>query len=300
MADRLQGRDGGTIVYVHGASDRKDGVDKHVSAIEASLAQRGARLTVVAARWGEEAGPDLARVCHALPDVADIGSPCPDRESIGRVRSWVHVVAAAVVVLQYMHKGVGRRVSVWATDRLRDRREPWMQEILGVADVLAYQRSGEAVHSVVQQTLDGAAGDRPLIALGNSLGGIILFDVLRQPGGTKPDLFVTVGSQAPVLEAIGALGSGEHPPFQPWLNIYDPRDFFAFVAEPMWPDLPDIVDHRVDLGLGFPAVHGPAYFADQQVFDAIFGSPALLASPLAASAIDDEHGDDPAVRRDGS
>ena len=191
-----------------------------------------------------------------------------------------------------MHKGVGRRLGVWATDRLRDRREPWMQEILGVADVLAYQRSGEAIREVVQRTLDDLAGDRPLIALGNSLGGIILFDVLRQPGGAKPDLFVTVGSQAPVLEAIGALGSAEHAPFRPWLNIYDPRDFFGFVAQPIWPHLPDIVDERVDLGLGFPAVHGPAYLRDQQVYDAILrssGAQAARSGPSPASGAEQQH-----------
>jgi hypothetical protein len=156
-----------------------------------------------------------------------------------------------------------------------------MQETLGVADVLAYQRAGEAVPSVVRRTLESVADQRPLIALGNSLGGIILFDVLREPDAPRPDLFVSVGSQAPALQTIDALGSGDRPPFQPWLNIYDPRDFFAFVAEPIWPSGSDIVDHRVDLGLGFPAVHGPAYFSDPQVFDAILGSPVLAAFDAA-------------------
>jgi hypothetical protein len=260
-------------------------VNAHVARIEESLARRGARYEVLAARWGEVAGPDLSRVCHALPDTADVDGPCPDRTSIGSMRSWIHVVAAVAVVLQYMHKGVPRRVGVWATDRLRSRRESWMQEILGVADALSYQRSQGPIHSVVRETLQGARDRRPLIALGNSLGGIILVDLLRQPDAPRPDLLVTVGSQAPVLQTIKALGDDPSPPFQPWLNIYDPRDFFGFVAKPIWPDQPGIVDHRVDLGLGFPEVHGPAYFSAQSVFDAILAHPALVGERQGPEAM---------------
>jgi hypothetical protein len=279
MTDREQvAAAGGTVVYVHGASDRQRGVDEHVARIEASLARRGSRMRVLAARWGDEAGPDLKTVCHALPDSEAVDA-CPDQARIGTMRSWIHVVAAAAVVLQYLHKGVPRRVGVWATDRLRSRREAWMQEILGVADALAYQRDGAAIQAVVRSTLQGGAERRPLVAIGNSLGGIILFDALRLPDMPRPDLFVTVGSQAPVLRTIHALGDDEPPPFQPWLNIYDPRDFFAFVAERVWPAESGIVDRRVDLGLGFPAVHGPAYLSDPTVFDAIFEHPALAGPP---------------------
>jgi hypothetical protein len=121
------------------------------------------------------------------------------------------------------------------------------------------------------------AADRggPVIALGNSLGGIVLVDLLRQPGAPRPDLLVTVGSQSPVLQTFDGLGDDPAPPFQPWLNVFDRRDFFGFVAQPVWPDQPGIRDVQVDLGLGFPDVHGPAYFDHPAVLEAIFTHPAL-------------------------
>ena len=70
---------------------------------------------------------------------------------------------------------------------------------------------------------------------------------------------------------IGALGAAATDrPFQPWLNVYDPRDFVAFIAEGVWPGETGIVDHEVDLDIGFPHAHGPTYFMRPDVFPAIF------------------------------
>jgi len=45
-----------------------------------------------------------------------------------------------------------------------------MMEILGVADILVYQRAGQKIRDDVKALLVRQAGDdRPLIALGNSL-----------------------------------------------------------------------------------------------------------------------------------
>ena len=90
---------------------------------------------------------------------------------------------------------------------------------------------------------------------------------------------MTVGSQSSIMRAIRALDDeGSLPPFQPWLNIFDHRDFLAFVAQPIWPDAPGIQDHPVDLDLGFPEVHGQAYLSAPSVFDAILGHPALASA----------------------
>jgi hypothetical protein len=266
----------GTIVYVHGASDRAAGVHEHVRRIRASLAARGADLRVEAADWGEAVGPSLDHVLEAVPPVSDASGPVlPASQLRGRSRL-LQAAAAGVVALQYVNVTAPKRVRIWATDVLSHRRAGLMQEILGLADVLVYQRAGDAIRDVVRARLAAVTdAERPLIALGNSLGGIILVDVLREPGAPRPDLLVTVGSQAPVLQTFGALGIDTSPPFQPWLNIYDERDFFAFVAQPVWPDEPGIRDHRVDLGLGFPEAHGPAYLAHPAVFEAIFAHPAL-------------------------
>jgi len=264
----------GRIVYVHGASDRGPGVADHVRRIRESLSKRGTDYEVVAANWGDEVGPNLDNVLLATPgDRTKPTRPATEEKGVGRL---VQGLASAIVAAQYVNVNAPNWLRVWATDRLLHRRDALMMEILGVADVLVYQRAGQKIRDHVKALLTREAGDeRPLIALGNSLGGIVLVDLLRETGAPRPDLLVTVGSQSSVLQAITALGDDPSPLFVPWLNIYDRRDFLGFVAQPVWPQVASIEDQRVDLGLGFPEVHGPAYFSDAKVFDAIFAHPAL-------------------------
>jgi hypothetical protein len=201
--------------------------------------------------------------------------PATRERGLGRV---VQAAAGGIVALQYLNVKAPARVRVWATDQLIQRRDALMQEILGVADVLVYQRAGNAIREHVAKALAAVTdARRPLVALGNSLGGIILFDLLRETASPRPDLLVTVGSQAPLLQTFGGLGVDARPPFQPWLNIYDRRDVLAFIAAPVWPGERGIEDVRVDLGLGFPEVHGPAYLSEPSVFDVILGRPEVAA-----------------------
>jgi hypothetical protein len=266
--------DGGTFVYVHGASDRRAGVEEHVRRIASSLEARGSGWRVDAAYWGDEAGPALDRVLTALPGGGET-SAVPATRLRGRSRL-VQAAAAVIIALQFVNVRAPTWLRVRATDVLLGKRAGLMREILGLADVLVYQRAGDAIREVVRARLQEAADHGgPVIALGNSLGGIVLVDLLRRPGAPRPDLLVTVGSQASVLQTFGGLGPDPAPPFQPWLNIYDRRDFFGFIAQPVWPDQPGIEDVAVDLGLGFPDVHGPAYFDHPAVFEAIFAHPAL-------------------------
>ncbi len=268
----------GTIVYVHGASDRADGIAEHVRRIRESLKVRGTEYQVVAASWGDEVGPKLTEeVLKATPTRHDRTKPATAATELKRMSRLIQGAAAGIVALQYVNVNAPRRLRVWATDRLLYRRDGLMLEILGLADVLVYQRAGQTIRDHVRNVLtDHQVDGRPLIALGNSLGGIILVDLLREPDAPKPSLLVTVGSQSSIMRAIRALDDEESPPpFQPWLNIYDQRDFLGFMAQPIWPDAPGIQDHPVDLQLGFPEVHGPAYFSEPAVFDAIFSHPAL-------------------------
>ena len=92
------------------------------------------------------------------------------------------------------------------------------------------------------------------------------------------------------MDALDPLGqAGAPPPFQPWLNIYDRRDFLSVVAGPVWPSERGIVDGEVESGLGFLDSHGIAYLSNREVFRIIREHPALSAH--------DEQDGPPAARR---
>jgi hypothetical protein len=143
-----------------------------------------------------------------------------------------------------------------------------------LGDILYYEKRGEKIREVVAGALAGVE-KRPLVALGHSLGGIILVDVLTQAKPPAVDALVTVGSQSPVLYAIDALDrirrreTGPSPtPFVPWLNIYDRSDFLAFVARPLFSGISDIRDEEVVSQVPFPPAHS-AYFFQQRTYDLI-------------------------------
>lgn len=393
----LQGvSDRGTVVYVHGASDRAAGVAAHVARIEEQLALHEMPFDVLASGWGDAVGATLDRIGLAIPggpastiatdqasmplanlltegplseldrmagpgstDDASLAastevprdadrllaiaqgpadgalnsaaaacraaaatvqaSPeyamarCADVPEVDLVAATARAVAAtaavevppagpvapvsfaqsvevdiaqavlamaaATLLAGYVGVDVGPGLRRWATDALVPHRARIMMEtFLGPADILRYLSDGEPMRRFVAGTMGEAlARGGPVVAIGNSLGGIILVETLAAPDGPRPDLLVTVGSQSPLLMTIGALGalgepgeaSGDRLPFQPWLNVYDPRDFLAFVARPVWPDQSGIRDLAVDNGAGFPDSHGATYLSRPELYQAI-------------------------------
>ncbi|MET0771811.1 MAG: hypothetical protein ABWZ82_01900 [Candidatus Limnocylindrales bacterium] len=203
--------------------------------------------------------------------------------------------AVAVVVLDnVLGEGqVPALVGLMATDALRRaRRELMSTGILGIADILLYQRNGHAIRRYVTGALRRAratethlqaAGQSEgrVVALGNSLGGIILADTLAGSAGGDCDAFVTMGSQPGALKVLGALGKAASArAFEPWINIYDPRDFMGFKVTGLWPDATRLEDVEVDLGRGFPHSHGKSYYEP--------GSPAIrvMLERLGPLAVD--------------
>ena len=192
----------------------------------------------------------------------------------------VMILAAGTLLAGYVGINPGNSLKLWATDVLVPHRSEIMHaSLLGVADVLLYQRNGGPIRQVVADAVGRAMADgRPVVALGNSLGSEIIVSAMMAEGAPRPDLVVTVGSQASLLQAIGALAEpGSPPPFQPWLNFYDRRDFLGFVSAPVWPDQPGIMDVAVDFELGFPDSHGATYLSHPPIYDAI--QAALLQVP---------------------
>ena len=124
-----------------------------------------------------------------------------------RIAEAVMGAALATILAGYLGIDVGPDLKRWATDVLVPHRARLVREAgLGPADIVLYQRSGERIRQVVADKLiEALARGGPVIALGNSLGGIILVDLLAQPDSPKPQLLTTVGSQAPLLATFGAL-----------------------------------------------------------------------------------------------
>jgi hypothetical protein len=141
----------------------------------------------------------------------------------------------------------------------------------GIGDILFYQRRGEEIRQMVADALTSAEG--PVVAVGHSLGGIILVDLLTGSIPQGVDLLFTAGSQSPLFYAVDALASlrPNHPtpvPFTPWVNVYDRRDLLAFCAGQIFAGHGGggITDHEVDSGVPFPAAHS-AYWNNGAVYD---------------------------------
>jgi hypothetical protein len=137
----------------------------------------------------------------------------------------------------------------------------------GIGDILLYQRRGADILACIAADL--AACKPPIIAVGHSLGGIILVDLLSRSSAPAVDLLVTVGSQSPLFFIIDALDSlrlsDNRAPFTPWLNIYDPNDFLSFCAERAFSGQTGIHDRQVESKVPFPESHS-AYWRQDEVY----------------------------------
>lgn len=190
------------------------------------------------------------------------------------------LVAQVAALLAPQTKGLGG----WLKDQFKElaeaqatafgkgRRVDLMRGVTpGVGDILHYERRGDDILAAIEaKILDLGKDGSPLVALGHSLGGIMLVDLLSRPrpAGALPVVqLVTVGSQAPALFKFDALGSLRLPngvstarPFTPWLNVFDRNDFLSFCASRAFPGAPTgIADYEVSSGVPFPEAHG-AYF----------------------------------------
>lgn len=153
-----------------------------------------------------------------------------------------------------------------------------------MADVLGYLRDpGAVIGPMSERLLDirRAAGGRPVVAVGLSLGGIILVDTLaslltddRRPGPDRrpADLLVTVGSQSAALRAMGVMPSAPrdvvHPVlFSPWLNVWHEHDYLSYPVGAVFEHLDDVCDRRAVQRGAFPAVHSGYLNRSSRFFD---------------------------------
>jgi hypothetical protein len=153
-----------------------------------------------------------------------------------------------------------------------------------MADVLGYLRDPGAVIGPAAERLveiRRGAGGRPVVAVGLSLGGIILVDTLasllrdgaRAEADRRPaDLLVTVGSQSAALRAMGVMPSAPrdvvHPTlFTPWLNVWHEHDYLSYPAGAVFEHLGDVCDRRAVQRGAFPGVHSGYLNRSSRFFD---------------------------------
>ena len=145
-----------------------------------------------------------------------------------------------------------------------------------IADAVYYLHHGEEMQAQMLAWFAARPRQsaRPRIAVGLSLGGLLLVDALAVAPAGSVDAVVTVGSQVPMIYQCGGLtslprSSPPPSPFRPWLNVWDPDDYMSFPVRSIFGARRAIVDRVVqDPAYAFPDDHSN-YFAERAVYDAI-------------------------------
>lgn len=251
----------GILFFIHGANETSEGLAENAARIEDQVRSRGWDVRVVAPEWRRQSGLRLGNWRKAL-----YRGRRPAPVPIPSLRAGFRREAVLKIVTNYFE----------------DRRESLMDAIGAqmLADVVGYQLHRDSIQTVLKRELTKAAraaGDRPVLPVALSLGGIALVDLLASWPEAPVEACVTVGSQAPLLYTFDAIPSMPYdeadPPYLPvpWLNVYDSRDFLSFVAEPLFrrsDGLASVVDLRVHSGKDFPKSHS-AYWELAPVWEAI-------------------------------
>jgi hypothetical protein len=181
---------------------------------------------------------------------------------------------------------VGDLRNVVSRSALRVARDSLHDKVaLFVGDVFEYlHKRGDSTTPgpIVREVIDAIeaadsqrSDDDPLILIGHSLGGVILYDILTYfITDTRPDweadALVTVGSQVGLFEemkrfhaSVPETGINNNnvikaraPAANVWINIYDDVDVFSFQAEPIFDKVDDF---RFSSRTGVLSAHS-AYF----------------------------------------
>ncbi len=199
-----------------------------------------------------------------------------DWESLGFGDTWDRLREGATRI----RHAAGRMVGAGAVKLGRASTHRSVSMFLG--DVLVYtKKRGEhdapgPIPSLVIEALTAASAarspnDARLVAVGHSMGGNILYDVLTHFRPDLPiDAYVTVGSQVGWFEelkqfkesdeAVPSTGKpkvAKPPGVSNWINIFDPQDILSFVAEPIFDG---VRDFEYSTGSSVFGAHS-AYFA---------------------------------------
>lgn len=144
----------------------------------------------------------------------------------------------------------------------RDRPGPIVRRVLDEIDWVVKKRPGE-----------------PLVVVTHSMGGNIFYDILTHyRPGLEVEVWLSVGGQVGFFEEMKLFRGSDERVASPskignlggrvrcWLNIYDPADPFAFLAEPVFADVRK--DVRYSTGSGDVRSH-TTYFKRRSFYDAV-------------------------------
>ena len=275
----------GTFVFLHGTGDQKH--DENSQRIKGML--RGnkhlAGFDLKNIRWGE-VGPPRADIRRVLPPDAPLDGSATAEDAVAGFAEYFAEAAQA-------GPQSGEALPKWALRLLTDALESYRLGLTTMAanflqNVIIYLADDSDIRDRVITDLKSVDQSKPVVMLGHSLGGIIGVDIASDPTvETRVDLLVTVGSQTPLLHALGAIPAFENSddaprrePFSPWLNIYNPRDPLAFVGADVFgwaARAPE--DHRINEPRDLLGAHAD-YDSRPEVYKAIAN--VLHGRPAAA------------------
>lgn len=216
----------------------------------------------------------------ALPDTASddelvmhLEAAAPGSYGIGST-----IKAAVASVADQIRNGA----STLVFNSVRNDINPMVARFLG--DIFVYLKAGalrDSIRARVQHDILAAAevakaSGEPLILMGHSLGGVILYDMLSSlasaglPLDLKIDAFLTIGSQPGLFESMGLFefknAAGGRTPgpgcVKAWHNVFDPIDPFGFRADPMFEK---VEDFAFDSCTGLVSAH-TTYFKRPQFY----------------------------------
>lgn len=243
-----------------------------------------AELAPAAIAAGDAAEKELVEaVARAVVAFALASAPADEPRPTAALDRGVRDALVAAIALQlapttrgfggWLKDKVKDAVAGIATHELKERRQKLTGGSLEtVGDIFFHLRRGGLVLDYIAGKIQ--AWEPPIVAVGHSLGGIMLVDLLTRADAPAVAKLVTVGSQSPLffavdsLESLRPFGLAATAPFVPWLNIYDRNDFLSYLAKDVFAAAAGIDDQEVKSGVPFPDAHS-AYWENDRTYELI-------------------------------
>lgn len=203
-------------------------------------------------KWITNEKETLQNFCSDKELVESLYSHMPKRteDSYGISEIWETISEGVDRLRSILVRGVSKPLSKIAR---KTHREIIASGIADVMSVFSAQLNdvGDAIRGRIRESLDAAqqeSAGTPLVAVGHSLGGVLLYDTLAREADLSCDLLITAGSQVGFFAELGLVPtsiSGDGNRFvkprniKKWINVIDSCDVLAFAASPVFESVTD-------------------------------------------------------------